>query len=129
MGIYASSFNQSKVSQLIQKFDQTIIVFCILGICKLSFLSNLKTNISYSALLLIDTNSDVSDENRGNGILIEFGDYSPNMSETERRFMNKGIVIYPYGIKGGLRYYIKNYSEFLKEFGNIGYINMDIDLK
>jgi len=129
MGIYALSTNQAKVSQLIQKFDKTNIVSCILGICKVSILSNLNANISHSALLLIDTNSYVSDENRGNGILIEYGDYSPNMGETEQRFVNEGIVIYRYGIKGGLRYYIKNYSEFLKEFGDIGYINMDIDLK
>ena len=40
--------------------------------------------------------------------------------------MKKGLVIYHYGDKGGLRYYIKKYSEFIKEFGDIGYIDLNI---
>ena len=41
--------------------------------------------------------------------------------------MKNGKVIYRYGEKGGLRYYAINYSNYLKEFGNIGYIDMDIN--
>ena len=91
--------NQGKVSQLIEKFDKDNISSCILAISKFSFLSHL--NISHSALFLIDTNSDASDKNRGNGILIEYGDYSPKMSKDEQNYVKNGLVIYRYGIKGG----------------------------
>ena len=126
---FAKSTNQSKVSQFIQKLDKTNIASCILAISKISFLSDISPNFSHSTLLLLDTNSEASDENRGNGLLIEYGNFSPNMSKEESRYVQDGYIMYRYGIKGGLRYYVYNYSKFLKEFSDIGYINMDIDLE
>ena len=60
------------------------------------------------------------------GILIEYGDYSPKMSDEEIKSVKEGRVIYRYGDKGGLRYYAFKYTEFLETFGNICYVSMDI---
>ena len=49
------------------------------------------------------------------------------MNSKETSNVKNDWVLYRYGMKGGLRYYLKNYSEYLKEFGDIGYIDMDID--
>ena len=125
----SQSFSIVKVPQLIQKFNKTNITSCILAISKVNFLSNYLTVFSHASLFIIYNNSDFSDENRRNGILIEYGYYSPNMSKEEEIGMKEGYIIYRYGIKGGLRYYVKNYSDFLENFVDIGYFNMDIDLE
>ena len=75
----------------------------------------------------IDCNSDKNAIQEKFGILIEYGYYNPNMCPEEKEYTDKGLVAYHYGDKGGLRYYGKKYSEFIKEFGNIGYINLNID--
>ena len=49
------------------------------------------------------------------------------MSEKETEDVEKKIVFYRYGDKGGLRYYAIDYKEYLKIFGDICYINMDIE--
>ena len=123
------SFSIVKAPQLIEKFDKTNITSCILAISKVNFLSNYNVNFTHAALFIIYNNSDASYGNRRNGILIEYGNYFPNMSKEEEKLVKDGYVIYRYGIKGGLRYYVKNYSDFLVDFGDIGYINMDIDLE
>ena len=48
------------------------------------------------------------------------------MSEDETIHTKNGSIIYRYGDKGGLRYYVKKYSEFITEFGDIGYIDLNI---
>ena len=53
--------------------------------------------------------------NNRTGILIEYGDYSPDMNKTEKNYVDKGLVIYRYDDKGGLRYYVKKYGEFIKD--------------
>ena len=49
------------------------------------------------------------------------------MNETEKNSINKGIDVYRYGDNGGLRYYVKKYSEFIEQYGDIGYIDLNID--
>ena len=71
--------------------------------------------------------SDVDDDSRGSGIVIEYGDYSPTMSEGEKEAVKNGTVIYRYGDKGGLRYYAIDYKEYVKIFGDICYVSMDIE--
>jgi len=83
-------------------------------------------NFAHAALLLIDTQSDTDESFRGSGIIIEYGDYSPNMSEKEKEDVKKGTVIYRYGDKGGLRYYAIDYKEYLRIFGDICYVDMRI---
>ena len=125
-GIFSFFFSSTpKVSQLIEKFNRTKIASCILSLSKTNYFKF--NNILHSTLLLIDTNQEFEDEERGYGILIEYGDYSRDMTEEEKKNVKNGKVIYRYGEKGGLRYYAINYSNYLKEFGNIGYIDMDID--
>jgi len=118
--------SQNNVSQLIQKLDKTSIVSCVLGLNKANNIGNLTNRILHSTLLLIDTNSHKIDEN-GYGILIEYGDFSPEMSVEEGRRVKDGSVIYRYGEKGGLRYYSLNYSKFLKDFANFAFVCMDIE--
>ena len=83
-------------------------------------------NFAHAALLLIDTNSEIFEDSRGDGVLVEYGDYSPNMSDEEIKSVSSGRVIYRYGDKGGLRYYGFKYNEYLKIFGDVCYIDMDI---
>ena len=83
-GIFSSFFSSTpKVSQLIEKFNRTKIASCILSLSKTNYFKF--NNILHSTLLLIDTNQEFSDEERGYGILIEYGDFSPDMSEEEKK--------------------------------------------
>ena len=114
--------SQINVSQLIQKLDRTNIASCILGISIITNSNSLNFNISHSALLLLDNCSEENNKDREFGILIEYGNFSPIKSEDEN-------IIYRYGEKGGLRYYSLNYSKFVKDYGTIGYVSMDIESK
>ena len=49
------------------------------------------------------------------------------MSEGEKKAVKNGTVIYRYGDKGGLRYYAIDYKEYVKIFGDICYVSMDIE--
>ena len=121
-------FSKIDNSRLIEKINKNCIASCILSLSRISnILYKLNKNIVHSALLLIDTTSDVSVEDRGDGIIIEYGDYSPSMNEIEKQYVKTGRVIYRYGEEGGLIYYAIKYSDYLKEFGEIGYIDMEID--
>ena len=48
------------------------------------------------------------------------------MCPEEKKYVDKGLVKYHYGNKGGLRYYGKRYGEFIEVFGDIGYIDLNI---
>ena len=120
-----SSSSSSSTSSLIEKLNKNNIVSCVLAMSKIN-LNNVNKNFAHAALLLIDTDSDIDDDYRGSGIVIEYGDYSPNMSEKEKEDVKKGTVIYRYGDKGGLRYYAIDYKEYLRIFGDICYVSMDI---
>lgn len=121
MGIW----NGPNVSTLIERFNETKIVSCTLGLQRIRLLSDISKELAYSSLLLIDTPLENSKERRGYGILIEYGDYSPNMSKEENKLLKNVKVIYRYGTEGGLRYYAINYPDYLK-YCDAGYIEMDI---
>ena len=103
---------------------------CVLGISRKGFESNLSNSIIHTSLLLMNKGFDIDDEEdfeKRTGILIEYGNYNPYMNETEKKSVSKGIIVYPYGESGGLRYYVKKYSEFIEQNGDIGYIDLNID--
>ena len=127
MSISSSSASSSSVSNLIEKFNKTRMISCVLGMSSINFISSVANSVGHSALLLIDTLSEVQDDSRGEGILIEYGKYWPDMNPEEAEKFKDGKVIYRYGKDGGLRYYGMEYQKFLEEFGTIGYISMDID--
>ena len=111
---------------MVEKLNKTKIVSCVLAMSKIN-MNNLNKNFAHAALLLIDTESDMDEKFRGSGIIIEYGDYCPTMSEKEQKDVEKGVVIYRYGDKGGLRYYAIDYLEYIKIFGDICYVSMDIE--
>ena len=121
----SSSSSSSTINSLIDKLNQTKIVSCVLAMSKIN-MNKFSKNFAHASLLLLNTNSDIADESRGDGILIEYGDYSPKMSDGEIKSVEKGRVIYRYGDKGGLRYYAFKYTEFLETFGDSCYVSMDI---
>ena len=125
----SSSSSSTCVKDIIKKWGENSVASCVLGISKIGMASNLSYNISHAALLLLDKNIDyeLEDELENElGILIEYGDYSSSMDKTEKKYVDKGYVVYHYGNKGGLRYYGKKYGEFIKQFGDIGYIDFNI---
>ena len=122
----SSSFSSSSTKSIVEQLNEKKIASCVLAMSKIN-MNNLNKNFAHAALLLINTQSEVDDRSRGNGIVIEYGDYSPKMSEEERVDVEKGIVIYRYGDKGGLRYYSIEYKEYIKIFGDICYVSMDIE--
>ena len=126
----SSSNSSTCVKDILSKWGHNTVGSCTLGISKIGFSSKFSHNISHAALLLLDKQIDYEQEDKLKkemGILIEYGDYSPDMDSKEKKFVDKGYVVYHYGSKGGLRYYGKNYSEFIKEFGDIGYIDFNIN--
>ena len=127
MSSKSSSSSSSSVSNLIEKFNKTSIISCCLGMSKINFVSNLVNSYAHSALLLLRTLSEDEDQYRGEGILIEYGEYSPDMSKEETKKYDDKEVLYRYDKEGGLRYYGMEYTKFVKEFGSVGYISMDID--
>ena len=119
----SSSSSSIPAADLVSKLNQNLICSCVVGISSIKF-SSLNKNIAHSALLLLPVDCD---NNEGElGILIEYGDYSPKMATTEEEYTKKGLVVYRYGEKGGLRYYIKKYGRFIEEFGDLGYIDLNI---
>ena len=125
----SSASSSTCVKDIINKWGNNTIASCVLGISKIGYSSNISYNIAHAALLLLDKNIDYEEEDELQnevGILIEYGDYSSSMDKTEKKYVDKGFVIYHYGNKWGLRYYWKKYSEFIKQFGDIGYIDFNI---
>ena len=122
----SSSFSSSPTKSIIEQLNEKKIVSCVLAMCKIK-MNNLSKNFAHASLLLINTDSETDDKYRGTGIVIEYGDYSPKMSEEEKEAVEKGIVIYRYGDKGGLRYYSIDYNKYIKIFGDICYVSMDIE--
>ena len=128
----ASTSSSTSIVDLIEQWENKSIASCVLGISKIGITSNLSTKLSHSALLLLQKKIDYDEDDEEvilneNGILIEYGDYNPNKYPTEKEYVKKGLVIYRYGDKGGLRYYAKKYKDFIKQFGDIGYVDLNID--
>lgn len=124
---FSSSSSSSSTTDLVQKYKSINIVACVVGMSYINAGSGYNNDWSHAALLLINTDADISDEQRGEGILVEYGNYSPNMSKEEKKKYDKKQVLYRYGEKGGLRFYGMGFSQFIKEFCNIIYVDMDID--
>lgn len=126
----SSSSASTPVSNILNDWGNCCIVSCVLGISKIGLTSNLNNKISHAAILLLKKEIDYDEDDdteilNENGILIEYGDYDANKYE-EKVLVKNRLVIYHYGEKGGLRYYVKKYGEFIKEFGDIGYIDLNI---
>ena len=127
----SSTSSAYKVTDIITKWGNNPISSCVLGISKIGIASYLSTKIAHAALLMLQEKLDFNDEEsdilKRNGILVEYGDYSPDMHKTEKKYYENGYVIYQYGEQGGLRYYGKNYGEFIEEFGDIGHVELKIN--
>ena len=127
----SSTSSATPVANLINSWGKSKVSSCVFGMSKIGWVSNVTNWVSHTALLLmnidIDINSEEDDIEKKTGILVEYGDYHPNMCDTEKDYSKKGYVVYRYGDNGGLRYYGKKYSEFIEEFGDIGYIDLNID--
>ena len=119
------------ISKNLSDFLDLSVSSCVLGISKRSITSNIIANIPHASLLLLkkEINDFYDDDELENesGIIIEYGEFSPDMTETRKNNSKNNEVIYPYGDKGGLRYYVKKYGEFIKQFGDIGYIDLNIE--
>ena len=127
----SSASSAFKVGDVVKKWEGHTIASCVLGMSKINLASEVINKISHSALLLLNTNLDYEDDDdekiqKELGILIEYGDYKPDMCDTEKNYVKNGYVIYHYGEKGGLRYYGKKYCEFINEFGTKGYVDLNI---
>ena len=127
----SSASSAFSVQDVMNQWGNNTIASCILGISKIGKASNLSYNFSHAALLLLDTPIDYDEEEDQNyqerlGILIEYGDYFPEMCKKEKEYVDKKLVIYRYGEKGGLRYYGNKYNKFIDNFGDIGYVDLNI---
>ena len=122
----SSDYSTSKTNSMVRFLNKVKFVSCVLAMSKIN-LNALNKNFAHAALLLIDTESYHDDDSRGSGLVVEYGDYNPTMSKEEKEAVEKGEVIYRYNEKGGLRYYAIDYKEYIKIFGDICYVSMDIE--
>ena len=76
----SSASSATSVQSVIKKWGTQPIISCVVGISSLNnILENISNDVAHTALLLVDKNAE--EENRGTGILIEYGDYAPSMSD------------------------------------------------
>ena len=125
--------HEIRVKDVIEKWENKSIESCVLGISKNHNRSyKLHEYSHHSSLLLLNEpiDYDLFEEeyiNEKKGILIEYGNFSPDMSDEEKFNTDKGLTIYRYGEKGGLRYSAKKYGEFVGQYADIGYIDLNIE--
>ena len=128
---YIKGFSSTPVTNLIKSWKNLFISSCVLGISKKETNSMLINNLSHAALFLmteeIGFEFDDIELNERKGVVIEYGKYRQNSSDSDKDNIMKGLVIYRYGDEGGLRYYVKKYGEFIKDLGDIGFIDFNID--
>ena len=106
----SSSNSSTCVKDITKKWETNCVASCVLGISKIGMASNLSYDYAHAALLLLNKQIDYDGDckyEKDMGILIEYGDYSPDMNNKEKNFVNEGYVVYHYGNEGGLRYYGK----------------------
>lgn len=122
----SSGSSSNSIKDLVERLNNTKIISCAVGLSKIKG-NSLSRDFCHASLLLYDQNvdDDIAIE-KIDGILIEYGDYYPNMSEEEKKKVYNKQVIYHYNDKGGLRYYGCNMNHFIEEFSDIGYISMAI---
>ena len=121
-----SSNSATNVQSFADKLDKENIKTCVVGISALKG-NSVSSRFTHAALFLSSVKGTNLDRNGGNGILIEYGDYSPDLNEKEKGYVKNGYVIYRYGDKGGLRYYVQSFSDFKKIFADRCYICLDVD--
>ena len=126
VSISGSSNSATNVQSFADELDKKNIKTCVVGISALKG-NSVSSRLTHAALFLTCVSGKNLDRNGGYGILIEYGDYSPDLNEKEKEFVKNGYVIYRYGDKGGLRYYVQSFSDFKKIFADICYICLDVD--
>ena len=129
----SSSSSSSSTTSIIKKLNDNKIASCVLGISRIGF-NTFNKNFIHAALFLNDHKCDESDNERGEGIIIEYGDYpSKDDKVMEEKKVKEGNVIYHYDQekgeikKGGLRYYSNTLTKFKEIFCNICYVDMEIE--
>ena len=124
------SSSATKIGNLIKTFDNTSIFSCVIGCSKLKYYLN--HNMVHTAILLCNKKANLLDKKtyeKTEGILLEYGYYPPDKAEDrekEENNINNGLVIYRYGEKGGLRFYVNSIKDYKKIFCDVGYICLDI---
>ena len=128
----SSSSSATKIGDLLKnKINKTAIYSFVIGISKIKW-HCLNRNIAHAALLLTTKKrGDLLRVNSKNteGILLEYGYYpsdEPKAKTKEEENIKKGLVIYRYGEKGGLRYYTNTFEFFTEKFCDVGYIALNI---
>ena len=127
-----STFNTTKIGDLIKIMDNSPIYTFIIGISSLKF-NSLNKNIVHTAILLTTKRKNEIMRGKCNyteGILIEYGNYPPDVLEAKKEEEDKrknGLVIYRYGDKGGLRYYTNTFGEYRNSFCDVGYISLNVE--
>ena len=127
----SSSSSVTKIGDLIKTFDNTSIFSCIIGCSKLKF-HFLSRDMSHTAILLCNIKGKLLDKKKyeeTEGILLEYGKYPPDTGEDKKKEeenIEKGKVIYRYGNKGGLRFYVNSIKKYKEIFCDVGYICLDI---
>ena len=93
----SSTSSAYKVTDIITKWGNNPISSCVLGISKIGIASYLSTKIAHAALLMLQEKLDFNDEEsdilKRNGILVEYGDYSPDMHKTEKN-ITKMVMLF-----------------------------------
>ena len=73
-----------KIADLVKEFDKASIRSCVIGISKIDGY-NISHNCVHIALLLSDKKSkEFVKKGGGKGILIEYGNYSPNVNDVKK---------------------------------------------
>ena len=109
------------------------IINCSIGISILSS-NTLMNRFVHSFLWLTD--KDLEPEENPLGLVIEYGNFSQedkddwiishNNENPKNKKIDKNNLIYHYGNKGGLRYYIKSYEEFF-DLANEAIVELSLD--
>ena len=109
------------------------IINCSIGISILSS-NTLMNRFIHSFLWLSDKNPESEDNPLG--LVIEYGNFSQedkddliishNNENPKNKKIDKNNLIYHYGNKGGLRYYIKSYDEF-SDLANEAFVELSLD--
>ena len=90
---YCPCCHEIRVKDVIEKWENKSIESCVLGISKNYRPFNMQHEHSHSSLLLLNEpiDYDLNEEyiNKKEGILIEYGNFSPDMSDEENYILIK----------------------------------------
>ena len=119
------SSSNTKVEVLVSQLNKESIRSISIGVNEIRG-NILYNDLTHTSLFLSKNKAKDLDNRIGNGILIEYGYFSPNINDTEKNYVNDGYVIYRYGNEGGLRYYMQNMPEFIETKCDLCYVCLDI---